>query len=177
MSKGRAYFIDHNTRTTIWNDPRLPSNNSDSRDYTLESAFYRMCTTGRTREIQATRVRQPQSPAPEFNFEEVSELFFASVLALLEPLSPTDRRGDEVPPLDPSRTLSKSSDARVTSQVWWKTFYPRAVQYLRSGYRERVTKTRLHIIPVDVPESRERQQDSPSLSLGFVCRDLSHITA
>jgi E3 ubiquitin-protein ligase NEDD4 len=25
-SNGRVYFVDHNTRTTSWDDPRLPSN-------------------------------------------------------------------------------------------------------------------------------------------------------
>lgn len=63
------------------------------------------------------------APAPEFNFDEVSDhfLFLASVLTLLEPPSPVssaDPREDKVPPLDPSRTLSQPSDATpVTSSL------------------------------------------------------------
>ncbi|KAK7056861.1 hypothetical protein VNI00_002578 [Paramarasmius palmivorus] len=45
-STGRVYFVDHNTRTTSWDDPRLPSNVDDNapqykRDYRRKVVYFR----------------------------------------------------------------------------------------------------------------------------------------
>ena len=45
-STGRVYFVDHNTRTTAWDDPRLPSNVDDNapqykRDYRRKVVYFR----------------------------------------------------------------------------------------------------------------------------------------
>ncbi|KAF8627498.1 hypothetical protein AX17_006309 [Amanita inopinata Kibby_2008] len=45
-STGRVYFVDHNTRTTCWDDPRLPTNVDDSapqykRDYRRKVVYFR----------------------------------------------------------------------------------------------------------------------------------------
>ncbi|KAH8825350.1 hypothetical protein DL96DRAFT_1612904 [Flagelloscypha sp. PMI_526] len=45
-STGRVYFVDHNTRTTSWDDPRLPSNLDDNapqykRDYRRKVVYFR----------------------------------------------------------------------------------------------------------------------------------------
>ncbi|KAJ8482507.1 hypothetical protein ONZ45_g14927 [Pleurotus djamor] len=45
-STGRIYFVDHNTRTTAWDDPRLPSSVDDSapqykRDYRRKVVYFR----------------------------------------------------------------------------------------------------------------------------------------
>ncbi|KAL0961110.1 hypothetical protein HGRIS_006087 [Hohenbuehelia grisea] len=45
-STGRIYFVDHNTRTTTWDDPRLPSNVDDNapqykRDYRRKVVYFR----------------------------------------------------------------------------------------------------------------------------------------
>ncbi|GAA6023843.1 hypothetical protein JCM8202_003652 [Rhodotorula sphaerocarpa] len=42
---GRTYFVDHNTKTTTWDDPRLPSLNSESdqtkRDFRRKLVYFR----------------------------------------------------------------------------------------------------------------------------------------
>lgn len=43
-STGRVYFVDHNTRTTSWDDPRLPGSVDDNapqykRDYRRKVGF------------------------------------------------------------------------------------------------------------------------------------------
>lgn len=45
-STGRVYFVDHNTRTTSWDDPRIPSNVDDNapqykRDYRRKVVYFR----------------------------------------------------------------------------------------------------------------------------------------
>jgi E3 ubiquitin-protein ligase NEDD4 len=44
-SSGRIYFVDHNTRTTSWDDPRLPSNDPTApqykRDYRRKVVYFR----------------------------------------------------------------------------------------------------------------------------------------
>ncbi|KAM6494360.1 hypothetical protein JOM56_010721 [Amanita muscaria] len=45
-STGRVYFVDHNTRTTTWDDPRLPTNVDDNapqykRDYRRKVVYFR----------------------------------------------------------------------------------------------------------------------------------------
>lgn len=45
-STGRVYFVDHNTRTTSWDDPRLPPNLDDNapqykRDYRRKVVYFR----------------------------------------------------------------------------------------------------------------------------------------
>lgn len=45
-STGRVYFVDHNTRTTTWDDPRLPSSVDDNapqykRDYRRKVIYFR----------------------------------------------------------------------------------------------------------------------------------------
>ncbi|KAH6911411.1 ubiquitin-protein ligase [Coprinopsis sp. MPI-PUGE-AT-0042] len=45
-STGRVYFVDHNTRTTSWDDPRLPTNVDDNapqykRDYRRKVVYFR----------------------------------------------------------------------------------------------------------------------------------------
>ncbi|KAG1809007.1 hypothetical protein EV424DRAFT_1529068 [Suillus variegatus] len=45
-STGRVYFVDHNTRTTTWDDPRLPSNLDSNapqykRDYRRKVIYFR----------------------------------------------------------------------------------------------------------------------------------------
>lgn len=45
-SAGRVYFVDHNTRTTSWDDPRLPTNPDSSapqykRDYRRKLVYFR----------------------------------------------------------------------------------------------------------------------------------------
>lgn len=45
-STGRVYFVDHNTRTTSWDDPRLPTHVDDSapqykRDYRRKVVYFR----------------------------------------------------------------------------------------------------------------------------------------
>lgn len=45
-STGRVYFVDHNTRTTSWDDPRLPTNVDDNapqykRDYRRKVIYFR----------------------------------------------------------------------------------------------------------------------------------------
>ena len=45
-STGRVYFVDHNTRTTAWDDPRLPPNLDDNapqykRDYRRKVVYFR----------------------------------------------------------------------------------------------------------------------------------------
>lgn len=45
-STGRVYFVDHNTRTTSWDDPRLPPNLDDNapqykRDYRRKVIYFR----------------------------------------------------------------------------------------------------------------------------------------
>ncbi|KAJ3937091.1 MAG: hypothetical protein NXY57DRAFT_982535 [Lentinula lateritia] len=45
-STGRVYFVDHNTRTTSWDDPRLPTNVEDNapqykRDYRRKLVYFR----------------------------------------------------------------------------------------------------------------------------------------
>ena len=45
-STGRIYFVDHNTRTTTWDDPRLPTNVEDNapqykRDYRRKVVYFR----------------------------------------------------------------------------------------------------------------------------------------
>ncbi|KIY45606.1 HECT-domain-containing protein [Fistulina hepatica ATCC 64428] len=45
-STGRVYFVDHNTRTTAWDDPRLPSTNDENapqykRDYRRKVIYFR----------------------------------------------------------------------------------------------------------------------------------------
>ncbi|GAV99952.1 ubiquitin-protein ligase [Lentinula edodes] len=45
-STGRVYFVDHNTRTTSWDDPRLPTNVEDNapqykRDYRRKVVYFR----------------------------------------------------------------------------------------------------------------------------------------
>ncbi|PFH54090.1 hypothetical protein AMATHDRAFT_863 [Amanita thiersii Skay4041] len=45
-STGRVYFVDHNTRTTCWDDPRLPTNVDDNapqykRDYRRKVIYFR----------------------------------------------------------------------------------------------------------------------------------------
>jgi len=45
-STGRVYFVDHNTRTTSWDDPRLPPNLEDNapqykRDYRRKVVYFR----------------------------------------------------------------------------------------------------------------------------------------
>ncbi|KAJ3753770.1 hypothetical protein F5878DRAFT_629384 [Lentinula raphanica] len=45
-STGRVYFVDHNTRTTSWDDPRLPTNVDDNapqykRDYRRKLVYFR----------------------------------------------------------------------------------------------------------------------------------------
>ncbi|GAA5939817.1 hypothetical protein JCM10213_007801 [Rhodosporidiobolus nylandii] len=43
--KGRSYFVDHNTKTTSWDDPRLPSLNPESdqhkRDFRRKLVYFR----------------------------------------------------------------------------------------------------------------------------------------
>lgn len=44
-SSGRIYFVDHNTRTTSWDDPRMPSNDPSApqykRDYRRKVVYFR----------------------------------------------------------------------------------------------------------------------------------------
>ena len=44
-SSGRIYFVDHNTRTTTWDDPRMPSNDPSApqykRDYRRKVVYFR----------------------------------------------------------------------------------------------------------------------------------------
>ncbi|KAJ6613271.1 hypothetical protein B0H10DRAFT_2048963 [Mycena sp. CBHHK59/15] len=45
-STGRVYFVDHNTKTTAWDDPRVPTNLDDSapqykRDYRRKVVYFR----------------------------------------------------------------------------------------------------------------------------------------
>lgn len=45
-STGKVYFVDHNTRTTTWDDPRLPTNVGDDapqykRDYRRKVVYFR----------------------------------------------------------------------------------------------------------------------------------------
>lgn len=44
-ASGRIYFVDHNTRTTSWDDPRLPSNDPTApqykRDYRRKVVYFR----------------------------------------------------------------------------------------------------------------------------------------
>ncbi|CAK5270238.1 unnamed protein product [Mycena citricolor] len=45
-STGRVYFVDHNTKTTAWDDPRLPTNPDDNapqykRDYRRKVVYFR----------------------------------------------------------------------------------------------------------------------------------------
>jgi E3 ubiquitin-protein ligase NEDD4 len=45
-STGRIYFVDHNTRTTTWDDPRLPTHVEDNapqykRDYRRKVVYFR----------------------------------------------------------------------------------------------------------------------------------------
>ena len=54
-STGRVYFVDHNTRTTTWDDPRLPSNLDSSapqykRDYRRKVIYFRSQPSMRTKD-------------------------------------------------------------------------------------------------------------------------------
>lgn len=54
-STSRVYFVDHNTRTTTWDDPRLPSNLDSSapqykRDYRRKVIYFRSQPSMRTKE-------------------------------------------------------------------------------------------------------------------------------
>jgi E3 ubiquitin-protein ligase NEDD4 len=54
-STGRVYFVDHNTRTTTWDDPRLPTNLDSSapqykRDYRRKVIYFRSQPSMRTKE-------------------------------------------------------------------------------------------------------------------------------
>ena len=44
-SSARIYFVDHNTRTTSWDDPRMPSNDPSApqykRDYRRKVVYFR----------------------------------------------------------------------------------------------------------------------------------------
>ena len=44
-STGRVYFVDHNTRTTSWDDPRLPISDDNApqykRDYRRKVVYFR----------------------------------------------------------------------------------------------------------------------------------------
>lgn len=66
-STGRVYFVDHNTRTTSWDDPRLPTHVDDNapqykRDYRRKVIYFRSqpkmrVTTGKCEmKIRRTRV-------------------------------------------------------------------------------------------------------------------------
>ncbi|KAG9315721.1 hypothetical protein JVU11DRAFT_3368 [Chiua virens] len=54
-STGRVYFVDHNTRTTTWDDPRLPSNLDSNapqykRDYRRKVIYFRSQPSMRTKD-------------------------------------------------------------------------------------------------------------------------------
>ena len=54
-STGRVYFVDHNTRTTTWDDPRLPSNLDSNapqykRDYRRKVIYFRSQPSMRAKE-------------------------------------------------------------------------------------------------------------------------------
>ncbi|EIW81058.1 HECT-domain-containing protein [Coniophora puteana RWD-64-598 SS2] len=57
-STGRVYFVDHNTRTTTWDDPRLPSNVEEDaprykRDYRRKVIYFRSQQAMRVRDGKA----------------------------------------------------------------------------------------------------------------------------
>ncbi|KAF8073723.1 hypothetical protein FPV67DRAFT_1479022 [Lyophyllum atratum] len=65
-STGRVYFVDHNTRTTAWDDPRLPGHVDDNapqykRDYRRKVVYFRsqpkMRVTAGKCEIKIRRTR------------------------------------------------------------------------------------------------------------------------
>lgn len=65
-SNGRVYFVDHNTRTTTWDDPRLPGHVDDNapqykRDYRRKVIYFRsqpkMCVENGKCELKIRRGR------------------------------------------------------------------------------------------------------------------------
>lgn len=78
-STGRVYFVDHNTRTTAWDDPRAPGTlDRDApqykRDYRRKVIYFRSQPAMRVDSGRKCEVRVRRARVLEDSFREVGRI-------------------------------------------------------------------------------------------------------